>query len=212
MKQLFFTGLMLLLPFAITIALTIFVVNLLTSPFQEPVASLLKHYDSLNQPFLLFSARQILQFSSKMVVLAILFGIILLIGFLGRTVFMGTFFLIGDRILYRIPFFRNVYKTVQEIIYTILHLKSALFSQVVLVPFPNSRAYGIGLLSQTGSGTLPIGRVPVFIPSALNPTFGLVLLYKPEELLFIDMKVEDAMKLIVSCGAMFPLLTTGPCK
>lgn len=44
----------------------------------------------------------------------------------------------------------------------------------------------------------------VFIPGTPNPSVGFLLLFKKEQLTFVNMKVDEAMKFIVSCGAVMP--------
>ena len=196
-----------LLPFAITIAVVLFVIHFLTDPFQESVYTFLYSYENLQQPFLFFTAEQTLYFASTLLILLCLFGIVLLIGFLGHLVYGRTLFHLGDRLMRRIPVISKVYQAIQEAVNSFLHSKESLFSQVVLVPFPTNGAKTIGLTSHPPSTEGiqgPLKETAVFIPSALNPTYGVVLFYKPDKLTPLEMTVEEAFKMIVSCGASYP--------
>ncbi len=46
--------------------------------------------------------------------------------------------------------------------------------------------------------------ITVFIPTTPNPTSGFLMMYKREDVLFMDMKVEEAFKFIISCGVITP--------
>ena len=46
--------------------------------------------------------------------------------------------------------------------------------------------------------------ISVFLPTTPNPTSGF-LLYVPErDVIYLDMKIEDAAKLIISAGLVYP--------
>ena len=46
--------------------------------------------------------------------------------------------------------------------------------------------------------------ISVFMPTTPNPTSGFLMLVPREECILLDMSVSDAMRLIVSCGAILP--------
>jgi len=46
--------------------------------------------------------------------------------------------------------------------------------------------------------------IPVFIPAAPNPSVGYTLMFKREELVSINIKVDEALKFIISCGIVKP--------
>ncbi len=71
------------------------------------------------------------------------------------------------------------------------------FSRVALV-----QAFGNSTL-MTGFVTdqHPDGRYTVFLPSALNPTTGLILHLEQKYVHIVDVSVEDTMRSIISCGA-----------
>lgn len=204
MKKLFFTGLITLLPFTLTLMIVVFIINLFTSPFQGSVAAVLDHYDLLDKPFLFFSGEDVLYFSSKLLVLIFLFAIIVLIGFLGRMVIANTFFRFSDYVIQRIPIVNKVYKSTQDVVKTLFKSDGSSFSQAALVPFPHKGAYSMGLISVKQTPENHSDTVEVFIPGTPNPTAGFMLSYKYEEIIFLDIKVEEALKFILSCGIMYP--------
>ena len=46
--------------------------------------------------------------------------------------------------------------------------------------------------------------INVFVPTTPNPTSGFLLLCPKDELTYLDMAVEDAIKLVVSAGIVTP--------
>jgi len=89
-----------------------------------------------------------------------------------------------------------VYSSIRDIVQQFTGKKRTAFQQVVL-------------LSPYGSATLMTGFVTdengddftVFVPTAPNPTNGFVFHMKREQLTFVDVKTEDAMRTVVGMGA-----------
>ncbi len=204
MKKNFLTGLILLLPFTLTLLIFLWTFNFLTDPFQGGVEAVLNYYNILNKPLLFFSAAQVLYLCSKLLVFILLVVFLLGIGFLGQQVLLATLFRFGGYAITKIPFVNHLYKMFQDVVNTIFDSSGNAFSQVVIVPFPNSKAHTIALMTQEQKSRLPCDIVSVFVPGAPNPTFGFMLTYKYADVVLVDMAVEDALKFIVSCGIMSP--------
>lgn len=204
MKKLFFTGLITLLPFALTIFIAMFIINLFTDPFQGPVEAILDYYDLLDSPFLFLSGTEMLHISSKLLVIAALLGTIVLMGFFAHMVIANTLFRFSGRVIQRIPFVNKLYKSTQEVVTTLFSSKGSSFSQAALVPFPHAGAYSMALITVMQSPENHTENVSVFIPGTPNPTAGFMLSYRYEEIIFLEMKVEDALKFIISCGIKNP--------
>lgn len=202
MRKHFITGLIILLPFTLTLILATFVIDLLTAPFQALFQSLL-NYSPVNQPIWIFSNQQVLQFISRILAIISLGALIFLLGFFGQAVLVYRLLLAIDALLHRIPLFNKIYKAIQDGVRTLFEAKNSSFSQVVLVPFPHVDALTIGMISQQLNEATEEKEISVFIPGAINPTWGFMLLYKPKEMIFIDISVQEAFKLIVSCGVLF---------
>lgn len=204
MRQLFFTGLVILLPFTLTVFIVIGIINFLTAPFQGPVEAFLDYYNLLDRPFLFLSGETVLFLSSKFLVICALFSLTVLIGALGRLVILKKLFRLGNKVIARIPIVNKLYKSVQDLVNSVLSPQGSSFSQVALVPFPYSRVYAMGLLTMAQTPESHTDVVLVFIPGTPNPTAGFMLSYKYEDLIILDMKVEDGLKFIMSCGIALP--------
>lgn len=208
MKKYFITGLVILLPLAVTIAIVIFIVNFLTQPFIGFVSNFLSNINTLNRDFLFLKPQQVIRYGSQLLILICLFLFTLFLGVLARWFFIKSIISLSDKILHRIPIVNKVYKTTQEIIKTIFVTDKNSFKQVVMVPFPNESSYVIGLISRespkTCSDNANAELVSVLIPTTPNPTTGFLLMYDKKKIINLDITPEQAIKYIVSCGVITP--------
>lgn len=208
MKKYFITGLVILLPVVVTIGIVIFILDFLTKPFMGLVTPLLNKigFDNLN--FYVFSSDQLVKYVSQLLILVCLFFIILGLGVVARWIIFRYVIHLSDSILHQIPLVNKVYKTTQDIIKTLFSSDKDSFKQVVMAPFPHEGTYSLGLISQESPQTcqeaLGTDLLSVFVPTTPNPTTGFLLMYKRKDLIFLDMKTEDAVKYVVSCGVINP--------
>jgi uncharacterized membrane protein len=208
MKKHFITGLVFLLPLVVTIAVIIFLVNFLTQPFIGMVSAVLCKFHIINTGFLFLTPEQLLRYSSQFIILLLLFLLTVGLGIITRWFVVHYLFRIGDRILNRIPIVNTVYKTTQDIIKTLFVSDKNTFKQVVMVPFPRADIFVLGLIARESpeacSSAIKEDLISVLVPTTPNPTTGFLLMIKKSDLIFIDMKPEEAIKYIVSCGVIVP--------
>jgi uncharacterized membrane protein len=130
------------------------------------------------------------------------------IGFLTANFLGRSLLAIGERILGRMPFIRSVYSAIKQIFETVLQDKSTAFREVVLLEFPRTGAWTLGLVIGRTEGEirdkLPEDLMTVYVPTAPNPTSGYVLFVPHADAIRLEMSVEDALKMIVSGGLVTP--------
>lgn len=208
MKKYFITGLVFLLPLVVTIVVVTFIVNLLTQPFMGIVTAFLSHLHLINDGFLYFTPEQLVRHISQALILILLFLVTVGLGMVTQWFFINALMRVGDSILHRIPVVNTVYKTVQEIIKTLFVSDKNSFKQVVMVPFPRPDVFALGLVARESPAicSRAVGQelISVLLPTTPNPTTGFLLMYKREDLIYVDMKPEEAIKYIVSCGVIIP--------
>lgn len=203
MKKYFITGLIILLPLALTIAIVSFIFNLLTEPFVDIVKAVFDYYGLFATGFLFLSTNQTQQLFSQLIIILLLFFVTSGLGLFARWFFFYYILLFWEYILKRIPFISSIYTTCQDVIQTLFTTDSNSFKQVVLVPFPSVNAQAIGLVTKDnipGLGTNEVPFIAVFIPTTPNPTSGFLVMFKKSDVIYLDMKVEDAFKYVISCG------------
>lgn len=205
MKKLLLSGLALLLPFALTVFIILFVLNFLTHPFTKYFYNLFLHIE----PEILKKVPP--RLIHYMVQIIILFGLFLLtvfIGALARLFFINYFIKLGDKIIHKLPFVNKIYKTTKDIIKSIFSPDAQTFKKVVLVPFPTEEKYCLGLLSGTPPRPCQSASeeelATVLLPTAPHPISGYLLLFRKKDLVEVDMSIEDAVKFTVSCGIVHP--------
>lgn len=208
MKKYFITGLVILIPLAVTIAVISFLINFFTKPFIGLVSSFFAHLHIINRGFLFLTPEQLLRYGSQLLILIVLFLFVVGLGIVARWFFFHTLLQISDKIIHRIPVVNTVYKTTQDIIKTLFVSDKNSFKHVVMVPFPRPGIYVVGLIARESPAACSekVGEdlVSVLVPTTPNPTTGFLLLFKRADLIYIDMKPEDAIKFIVSCGVIIP--------
>lgn len=208
MKKYILTGLAIFLPLAVTIAIVGFIVNFLTKPFMGLATKILSTTYIKEFGFAFLSPEQVLRYTSQLIILIGLIVFTVILGFLARWFLFNSLIRLSDKILHRIPLVNKVYKTTQDIFKTLFSSDKNSFKQVVLVSFPFKGSYSLGLVSRespkTCSEALKSEMISVFIPTTPNPTTGFMLNYKKEDLIYLDMKTEDAIKYVVSCGVIVP--------
>ena len=205
MKKYFITGLIILLPLAVTLAVMVFIFNILTVPFAGALSALLSHYNFLGNGFFIFTDEQIQFFISQIFVLLFMFFFTVLLGIIAHWFFVKYLIRVWDYILHRIPFVSTLYKACKDVINTIFASKTKSFKQVVLVPFPSLESKSIGLVTQDNLnwyGNEQNLLTAVFVPTTPNPTSGFLMMFDPKDLTYVDMKVEDAFKYVISCGVI----------
>ena len=203
MKKCFITGLVTLLPVAVTIWVAHFFVVFLTQPFMGIMTYLLS-FGSFGP---LETERGIRMLSQTFILIA-LFLFTLGLGIVARRYFFHRLLRLGDLILFKIPLVNKIYKTSKEIIQSLFASKGQSFKQVVLVTFPSPGCYCLGLIvsdaPRTCSDAAEDELLSIFLPTTPNPTAGYLIMSPKKELTFLSMKSEDAIKYIVSCGVIQP--------
>ncbi len=132
-------------------------------------------------------------------------------GFFSNYVLGKFFFSMAERAILRIPGVGGLYSSVKQIVTTFGSQSRSMFNQVVLVEFPRKGIWSIGFLTNKAPSE-PHARLgtelwTVFVPTTPNPTSGFMLMLAPADVIELDMSVGDAMKMIISGGAVVPPAT-----
>jgi uncharacterized membrane protein len=141
--------------------------------------------------------------------LIIAFIALTLLGFLTANLVGRKLVELGEGLLSRMPIVRPIYKTMKQIFETLFSKTGSSFRQVALVEFPAPGMWSLVFLSQPPSGDvakrLPQGEhVSAFMPCTPNPTTGFFFYVLRKDLIELDIKVEDAMTLLISAGMVQP--------
>jgi uncharacterized membrane protein len=208
MKRYFISGLIILLPLLITFWIISFIVNFITRPFERAAIAILENFSAFKHGFGTFSESEVVVILSKILILLFLVFFLIVIGVICRSVFISSLLFLTDKVLSSTPFINRVYGACKDFTTALFSSKSKSFSEVVLVPYPSPAHLAIGLITgEIKNEVIPNNEeqmVSVLIPGTPNPTVGFALLYRKEQIIHIDMKPEDALKFIMSCGSVVP--------
>ncbi len=126
-------------------------------------------------------------------------------GLIGRTL-VGW----GERIVEAMPVIRSIYNAVKQIAETILSRQAPTFDRACLVQSPRPGIWAMAFISTTTRGEVgqKLGgngeMVSIFLPTTPNPTSGFLLFVPRADVIELDMMIEDAAKLIISAGLVYP--------
>jgi uncharacterized membrane protein len=114
---------------------------------------------------------------------------------------------LGEEILNRIPLVGSVYGGVKSFAESVFSQSNA-FRRVVMVEYPRAGAWSIGFLTSENVPeiTEKTGEqhACVFLSAALNATSGHLVVVPRSQIVELDMTVDAAMKMIITCGVVVP--------
>ena len=133
---------------------------------------------------------------------------IFFIGLIATNFFGKKMFKVGELVLHKIPLVRVIYTTIKKVVDMISQSQTPTFEKMVLVTYPRSPLKTIGIVACDTRGTVlkMIGKrsVNVFVPTSPNPTTGFIIHVPVEDVNFLEMTVEEGLKMIISFGVVAP--------
>ena len=124
-------------------------------------------------------------------------------GYIGRSILRSA-----ENLVQTMPIVRSVYGGLKQIAETILSQDQSSFEHACLVEYPRRGIWAIAFISTTAKGEIAaraeVPMLSVFLPTTPNPTSGFLLYVPAEDVVLLDMSVEDAAKLIISAGLVYP--------
>ncbi len=188
-------GLLVVIPLATTIWLTITIANWVIN-FLTRIPKQLNPFDNMN-PILGSLLNLTVGFAVPLLC-------ILLIGLMARNIAGRWLLDVGEDLLAAIPLAGAVYKTLKQLLETVLKDTNGRFRRVVLVEYPRRGIWAIAFVTGSMSNDIqeqmmrPV--LSVFIPTTPNPTTGWYAVVPEDEVVNLSMSIEDAFKVVVSGG------------
>ena len=129
-------------------------------------------------------------------------------GFLGRQIIR-----LGEYIVNKTPIIRSIYKATKQIAETVFNQNNQSFQKACIIQYPRKGIWAIAFVSTTAKGEIPAKikkneLLTVFVPTTPNPTSGFLLFLEEKDIVYLDMSVEDAAKLVISAGLVLPEIPT----
>src|SRR5215475_12239328 len=194
LKSVFLTGLLVLVPLAITL----WVLGLIIGTMDQTLLLLPQAW----RPENLFGFR--LPGLGAVLTLAFIFVVGLLTqNFIGQKLVSWW-----ELIVARIPVVGPLYTSVKQVSDTLLSSSGNAFRKALLIEYPRRGSYTIAFLTGTPGGDvlnhLKEDCVSVYVPTTPNPTSGFFLMVPKSDVVELDMSVDAALKYIVSMGVVAP--------
>jgi uncharacterized membrane protein len=115
---------------------------------------------------------------------------------------------IFENLFFKIPLVNNIYFPVKKIVDLLFLQQPSRFRGVVLVEYPREGIYSIGFITNESpeqfSTKIEKKLYNIFIPSSPFPTTGFTVIVPEENIVFLDMTIDEAVRVIVSGGMLSP--------
>jgi uncharacterized membrane protein len=186
-------GVLVWLPILATLWVITFIVGLMDS--------ILTWLPARYQPEGLFGFR--LPGFGIVIALAVLFVTGLIVSnLLGRTLVQYW-----DGVIRRIPLVRSIHGGVKSFAESVFSTSNS-FRKVVMIQYPRAGVWSIGFITSEDVGEIHdktgVAHSCVYIPTTPNPTSGFIVMVPSSEVVELQMTVDAAMKMIITCGVVMP--------
>ena len=191
MKKYFITGLLIWIPFGITI----WVINLIVTTMDSLLPAVLEPRGWLG-----------IDIPGLGVVLAV--AVVFFTGLLTANIIGQRLLALWEATLARIPFFKSIYNGVKQVSDTLFSSSGQAFRKALLVQYPRHGSWTIAFQTGTPGGDvvnhLRGEYVSVYVPTTPNPTSGFFLMMPRADVVELDMSVDEALKYVISMGVAAP--------
>ncbi|MBO9536758.1 DUF502 domain-containing protein [Herbaspirillum sp.] len=194
MRKYFITGLLILVPLAITL----WVLNLIIGTMDQSLLLLPPSW----------RPESLLGFYIPGLGTILTLLIIFLTGVAARNFIGRQIVSVWEGILTRIPVVKSIYSSVKQVSDTLFSSSGNAFRKAVLIQYPRHGSWTIAFLTGTPGGEvknhLEGDYISVYVPTTPNPTSGFFLMLPRAESIELEMSVDEALKYIVSMGVVAP--------
>jgi len=134
--------------------------------------------------------------------------VILITGVLVTNILGRKLVALWEKVLNKIPGFRNVYNVLKKVSDTVFNTSTESFRKAFLIQYPSKGIWVIAFQSgdYRGEAESIIGEeiMNLFVPTTPNPTSGFFVMMAKKDAFELDMSVEEAFKLVISAGVVTP--------
>ncbi|MDX1780182.1 MAG: DUF502 domain-containing protein [Thalassovita sp.] len=136
----------------------------------------------------------------------------ILVGWVARGLMGRSLIRMAESLVQRMPVVRSIYSGVKQIAETVFAQSERSFEKACLIEYPRKGIWAIGFVSTEAKGEIATRAghpddadlLSVFVPTTPNPTSGFLLYFPRGDVIELDMTVEDAAKLVISAGLVYP--------
>lgn len=134
-----------------------------------------------------------------------------LVGWIAKGLIGRSFLAWGEGIVDRMPVVRSVYNGLKQIAESVFKQGDAKFDRACLIEYPRRGIWAIGFVSTGAKGEIA-ERIPddddlltIFLATNVLPPSGFLIYVPRRDVILLErIGVEDAAKLIISAGLVYP--------
>ncbi len=134
--------------------------------------------------------------------------IILVTGVMVSNILGRKLVTLWERVLNKIPGFRNIYNVLKKVSDTVFNTSTESFRKAFLIQYPSKGIWVIAFQSgdYKGEAESIIGEemINLFVPTTPNPTSGFFVMMPKKDVFELNMTVEEAFKIVISAGVVIP--------
>ncbi|MFP7673080.1 DUF502 domain-containing protein [Marivita sp. S0852] len=157
-----------------------------------------------------FNPEQYIGINLRGIGVIIFFLFTIIVGWVAKGLIGRSFIRFAESLVERMPIVRSIYSGAKQIAETIFAQTERNFEKACLIQYPRKGIWAIGFISTDTRGEVAEkaetvgGLVSIFVPTTPNPTSGFLLFFPREDIIELDMSIEDAAKLVISAGLVYP--------
>ncbi|MDJ0860239.1 MAG: DUF502 domain-containing protein [Dinoroseobacter sp.] len=197
----FLTGLVVIAPIAVTLWLIWTVVGVIDG-------WVLPFIPEAYNPALILKERFDIDISIRGVGVIFFLFFTVIVGWLAKGLLGRSFIRWTEGLVTQMPVVRSVYGGLKQIVETVLSSSNTSFEKACLVEYPRKGMWAIAFISTNAKGEIAQkgddDMLSIFLPTTPNPTSGFLLFVPRKDVRILDMTVEDAAKLVISAGLVYP--------
>jgi uncharacterized membrane protein len=210
LRKYFIGGLLVLIPIFLTLWIVASLFRLFSGFLATPIGWLLGDSGILERPLPLLGWTGV-----KVGDLVPLFSVVILLlliiltGVFARNYLGSRLLTLGEGVMARIPIIRRIYLAVQQISHALFSDREDVFRRAVMIEYPRKGIWSVGFVTSDSEGGPEHGATVephyhIFLPTTPNPTSGFMLIVPKSDCIDLDMPVQEALKLVISGGAVTP--------
>lgn len=142
------------------------------------------------------------------VIIFLVFTIV--VGWIAKGLIGRSLIAYAESLVERMPVVRTIYSGIKQISETVFAQSERSFEKACLIQYPRKGIWAIGFISTTAKGEVADHpetaneMLSIFLPTTPNPTSGFLLFVPKEDVILLDMTIEEAAKLVISAGLVYP--------
>lgn len=196
LKTYFLTGILVSAPLAITIYLAVELINFI----DKKVTGLIPAE---------YNPENYLPYGIPGLGLVILLVALVLIGMVASGFIGNALIKMMNKLIAKMPVVSGIYSALRKILETVMGGgQTSAFRQAVLVQYPRPDLWTIAFITgEVYSGiqkNVKKELVSIYVPTTPNPTSGFLIFVPKKDIIPLELRVDDAWKIIISTGIVTP--------